>query len=64
MISDGILELFPRDSARRRTEWLLQMVTRGTPTIEELVERFDIERLDEIPDDIAFLSIGRGERDG
>lgn len=64
MISDGILELFPRDSARRRTEWLLQMVSRGTPSIEELVERFDIERLDEIPDDIAFLSIVRGETDG
>lgn len=61
MISDGILELFPRDSARRRTEWLLQMVSRGTPGIEELVNRFDIESLDEIPDDIAFLSIARGE---
>lgn len=62
MISDGILELFPRDSARRRTEWLQQMVSRGAPTIEELVDRFDIERLEEIPDDIAFLSIVRGER--
>ncbi len=62
MISDGILELFPRDSARRRTEWLLQMVSRGASGIDELVERFDIERLDEIPDDIAFLSIVRGEQ--
>ncbi|WP_428606947.1 response regulator [Sedimenticola sp.] len=62
VISDGILELFPRDSARRRTEWLLQMVTSGAPSIEALVERFDIENLDEIPDDIAFLSIVRGEQ--
>ena len=63
MISDGILELFPRDSARRRTEWLLQMVANGSPAIDDLVERFNIEGLDEIPDDIAFLSIVRGGQD-
>lgn len=63
MISDGILELFPRDSARRRTEWLLQMVADGSPAIDDLVERFNIEELDEIPDDIAFLSIVRGSDD-
>ncbi|MCW8882067.1 MAG: response regulator [Sedimenticola sp.] len=63
MISDGILELFPRDSARRRTEWLLQMVADGSPEIDDLVERFNIEELDEIPDDIAFLSIVRGSDD-
>ncbi len=61
MISDGILELFPRDSARRRTEWLLQMVSDGGTSIDELVERFDIEGLQEMPDDIAFLSITRGD---
>jgi len=59
MISDGILELFPRDSARRRTEWLLQMVSRGTSNIGELVKRFDIESMEEFPDDIAFLSVAR-----
>jgi sigma-B regulation protein RsbU (phosphoserine phosphatase) len=63
MISDGILELFPRDSARRRTEWLLQMVADGSPAIDDLIERFNIEGLDEMPDDIAFLSIVRGGRD-
>jgi serine phosphatase RsbU (regulator of sigma subunit) len=63
MISDGILELFPRDSARRRTEWLLQMVADGSPEIDDLIERFNIEGLDEIPDDIAFLSIVHGGND-
>lgn len=63
MISDGILELFPRDSAKRRTEWLLQMVSSGGASIDDLVERFDIEALDAIPDDIAFFSIVRGESD-
>lgn len=59
MISDGILELFPRDSARRRTEWLLQMVSRGACDIDKLVQRFEIESMEEIPDDIAFLSVAR-----
>ncbi|MCW8889224.1 MAG: SpoIIE family protein phosphatase [Sedimenticola sp.] len=63
MISDGILELFPRDSARRRTEWLLQTVSDGGSSIDELVERFNIEGLEEIPDDIAFLSLTRGDGD-
>jgi sigma-B regulation protein RsbU (phosphoserine phosphatase) len=63
LISDGILELFPRDSARRRTEWLLQMVADGSPEIDDLIERFNIEGLDEMPDDIAFLSIVCGGND-
>jgi serine phosphatase RsbU (regulator of sigma subunit) len=61
MISDGILELFPRDSAKRRTEWLLQEIAQHGLDIDRLVERFDIEQLKELPDDVAFLSVSHGD---
>ncbi len=60
LISDGILELFPQDSARRRTEWLLEEISTSGLSIGSLVDRFEIEGRDELPDDVAFLSISMG----
>ncbi len=60
LVSDGILELFPMDTARRRTEWLLEEVGVSGLDIAALVDRFKIEDRDELPDDVAFLSISKG----
>lgn len=64
LMSDGILELFPQDSTRRRTEWLLEEVSSIGLSVEALLDKFEIESRDELPDDVAFLSITKQGVDG
>lgn len=59
LVSDGILELLPRDAAKQRMNTLLaQISSPGTP-IDDLVARFEIEGHKELPDDITFMTVMR-----
>ena len=55
LISDGILELLPRDAARKRASFLLDRVAATDLGLEALIEKFALDEVDDLPDDISFL---------
>jgi len=59
LVSDGILELFPRDTARSRVKLLMREVSGAEAGMESLVEKFAIEERNELPDDISILTLSK-----
>ena len=59
LVSDGILELFPRDTARSRVKLLMREVSGAEAGVESLVEKFAIEEREELPDDVSILTLSK-----
>ena len=62
LVSDGLLELMPQKSNRERFKDLLSRVTGPDVTFDELTEGLGVEGAQQLPDDVALLSVVR--RDG
>ncbi len=62
LISDGILELLPRDAARKRANLLLEQVADTDLSLEQLIEKFAIEEAGDLPDDISFMTLSREDK--
>ena len=60
LASEGLLELFDKDSAARRADRLMDILRESDCSIESLVERFALDKRDELPDDISLLTVSRG----
>ncbi len=61
MVSDGMLELFPKKSVHNRMEQLLSEISEPEMTLERLIEKFNVEGRGALPDDIALLTLSRAE---
>ena len=59
IFSDGILEVMPGDSLSDKERRLLELVENNQKGIEGLSSSLGLGSLQEIPDDIAVLSVGR-----
>lgn len=62
LISDGILELLPRDAARKRANLLVEQVADTDLSLEQLIEKFAIEEAGDLPDDISFMTLSREDK--
>ncbi|MFT5593556.1 MAG: sigma-B regulation protein RsbU (phosphoserine phosphatase) [Oceanicoccus sp.] len=60
-VSDGILEVMPHASLAEKEACLLEWVTQGQLTIENLESLLNIDTSKEIPDDITLLTLSRTE---
>ncbi|MFY0642406.1 MAG: response regulator [Bermanella sp.] len=60
-VSDGILEVLPHTSLAEKEACLLEWVTQGQLTIENLESLLKIDTGNEIPDDITLLTLSRTE---
>ncbi|WP_283787310.1 response regulator [Bermanella sp. WJH001] len=60
-VSDGILEVLPHTSLAEKEACLLEWVTHGQLTIENLESLLKIDTGNEIPDDITLLTLSRTE---
>lgn len=59
LLSDGILELLPKGSARERSSVLLARISGSELTMDQLTTGLGIEQKTGLPDDIAILIISR-----
>ncbi len=59
LVSDGVLELLPRGSARERASILAEQVTGCDLSIDQLTSGLGVEQKSELPDDIAILIVER-----
>ena len=62
LMSDGILELVAGDAAGSRMKRLVSQLTGTDFSLETLIEEFSIGQQRELPDDIALLSLSRGDQ--
>lgn len=60
-VSDGILEVLPHTSLAEKEACLLEWVTQGQLTVENLESLLKIDTGNEIPDDITLLTLSRTE---
>ncbi|MGR6874636.1 response regulator [Pseudomonas sp. HK3] len=60
-VSDGILEVLPYTSLAEKEACLLEWVTQGQLTIENLESLLKLDTGNEIPDDITLLTLSRTE---
>jgi serine phosphatase RsbU (regulator of sigma subunit) len=60
-VSDGILEVLPQSNLAEKEACLLDWVTQGQMTIENLESLLKIDSGNEIPDDITLLTLSRTE---
>lgn len=58
--SDGVLEVLPPKDLIEKEVYLLDMVSQGNTTLDQIMSALNIEALESVPDDIAILSISRG----
>ncbi|MCP3665067.1 MAG: SpoIIE family protein phosphatase [Gammaproteobacteria bacterium] len=61
MVSDGMLELFPKKAVHNRMEQLLSEISEPEMTLERLIEKYNVEGRGALPDDIALLTFSRAE---
>ena len=59
LVSDGILELFPRDTARSRVKLLMGEVSGPEAGMDSLIQKFAIEERNELPDDVSILTLSK-----
>lgn len=59
LLSDGLLELLPRESCRKRSALLLEHLEQSGLQPETLVEEFALEDHQGLPDDVTFLYLAR-----
>lgn len=60
MFSDGILEIMPESTLNDKEEALLAMAIESRGDINSIAEALGIPYRDEVPDDIAMVSVSRG----
>lgn len=60
LFSDGILEVIHAPSLDQKEKRLLELVQSGRHTVERLSESLQIEAMEELPDDIAIVSVTDG----
>ena len=63
LVSDGALELIPKDRSRTRSQRLLDMID-PDQDIDGLVRRLHLDGPEELPDDVSILTLSRGYDDG
>jgi len=57
LFSDGILEVIPAKSLDEKEKTLLELVSGGSHTIASLSEALGLDKMSELPDDIALVSV-------
>ena len=57
LFSDGILEILPADTLAEKEQYLTEVLTTPPQNVDELVECFQVEQQDALPDDVALLMI-------
>jgi len=57
MFSDGILEVIAPKSLDEKERTLLELVSGGSHTIASLSEALNLDKISELPDDIAIVSV-------
>lgn len=57
VFSDGILEVVAGDSLNDKEKLLLDVVSQGAPDIESLLSALGLDDIEELPDDIAVLTV-------
>ncbi|ARU56939.1 response regulator receiver-modulated signal transduction PP2C family phosphatase [Oleiphilus messinensis] len=57
MFSDGILEIMTEPSLAEKEKRLLELIREGSQTIEQLSAQFRLNGLNDLPDDIAILTL-------
>jgi sigma-B regulation protein RsbU (phosphoserine phosphatase) len=57
LFSDGILEVIKAQSLDEKERTLLELVSGGRHTIASLGEALDLDKITELPDDIAIVSV-------
>ena len=60
LFSDGILEVINAGSLDQKEKRLLELVQSGRHTVERLSESLQIEAMEELPDDIAIVTVTDG----
>ncbi len=60
LFSDGILEVIEAGSLDQKEARLLELVQSGRHTVERLSESLQIEAMEELPDDIAIVTVTDG----
>jgi sigma-B regulation protein RsbU (phosphoserine phosphatase) len=64
LVSDGILELMPKDVMLEKYSNVLSDMHGAAPSLDRLTVGLDVLADKHLPDDIAFLMISRGHDDG
>jgi len=57
LFSDGILEVIPAKSLDEKEKTLLELVSGGSHTIASLSEALGLDKMTDLPDDIALVSV-------
>jgi len=59
LFSDGILEVLPANGLLQQEDCLLSLVREGNATLDKLTNALQLNKLTEVPDDIAIMTITR-----
>jgi len=57
LFSDGLLEVIPAKSLDEKENRLLELVSGGSHTIASLSDALGLDKISELPDDIAIVSV-------
>lgn len=60
LFSDGVLEIMDKPTLNDKEEFLLETARASKGDLNMISSLLNIDELDEIPDDIAFMSVSRG----
>ncbi|MDX1451526.1 MAG: SpoIIE family protein phosphatase [Oleiphilaceae bacterium] len=63
VLSDGVLEILPGTTLKQKEKLLLDIVSREQRDIESLLSSLGLDDIDELPDDIAVLTVCRDKRE-
>jgi phosphoserine phosphatase RsbU/P len=61
MFSDGILEILQPEALEEKEKLLLSLVAELDLSVEKIVKKLDVEQKTDLPDDITFLMLKRGQ---
>ena len=62
IFSDGILEIIRCDSLEEKENLLLNVVSKSFGGIESLLSSLGMDDIDELPDDIAVMTVSRNNK--
>lgn len=62
LFSDGVLEVLPVDGLLKQEDCLLKMIRQGHQTIPTISSFLNLESLQEVPDDIAIMTIKKSKK--
>jgi len=63
LFSDGLLDIIPKDSLKEQQEYILNNVGDCTLSFDQLLEKINSIRTEELPDDITTMLITKGDND-